>query len=106
MPIFGGTLQIQGLATPDTLAGQSLYLAESNFRLEIDTPFLHLFALMGAHFLHYRLTTGAAQAGFGINLGIGTALSLGRGFELSLAIRTYIQQRTMVTFGGGFSFLL
>lgn len=106
IPLFGGTLQLQALATADALAGQSLYLAESNFRLEMETPFVHLFALFGAHFLHYRLTSGAAHAGFGANFGIGTALALGKGFELSLAIRTYIQQRTMVTFGGGFSFLL
>lgn len=105
VPVLGGTVQLQTVWGSDDSAGISLNLVEANYRLEIEIPFLNVFALFGAHYLRYTLAT-TTHAGFGANLGIGLSFLMGKNFEVSLSLRTYLQQRSTVSFGGGFAFLL
>ena len=105
IPILGGTLQLQMSmgGTPNLL---TLYLAESNYRLEMETPFFNAFALFGVHYLYYGLNSGTKYGNFGANLGLGVAISMDRNFEMILSVRTYLQRRSTVSFGVGFSFLI
>jgi hypothetical protein len=105
-PFLKGTLQLQATGGGDTNTGFSLYLAESSYRFEIPTPFANLFLWAGGHFLYYQLGHQPVHRGVGAHFGLGTAFLMGKGFEVSLSLKTYIQQRTMVSLGGGFSFLL
>ena len=83
----------------------TLYLIETNYRLLLPTPFLTVFALAGAHFLHYSLEVNSHGA-FGGNLGFGLLLPMAGSFHVSLALKTYLQSQPIVSVGGGFSFLL
>jgi hypothetical protein len=103
-PILGGTVQLQSVWGTDRDTNLSLMLIETNYRLEIEIPFFHVFGLFGAHYLRYSQTT--EHSGFGANLGIGLAFLMGKNFELSFSLRTYLQQRSTVSFGGQFAFLL
>lgn len=104
LPLFGGTLQFQAVYGSDT--GVSLYLAETTYRVEIPSPYVNLFALFGAHFLHYSVLNQPSFGRFGTNFGLGASFMMSRTFEMAITLRTYIQQRSTITFGGGFSFLL
>jgi hypothetical protein len=106
MPLLGGTLQVQGVWGGNGVTGLSLYLVETNYRRELMTPFFHAFVLVGAHYLHYGYPGGTTLDGPGVNAGIGLAFAMGEGFELSGALKAYLQNRTLLSFGGGFSFLL
>jgi hypothetical protein len=101
-PFLGGTIQAQSVWGSD--GGVSLTLVETNYRLEIEIPYFHAFALFGAHYLRY--TEANTHEGFGANLGIGLSFLMGKNFELAFSLRTYLQQRSTVSFGGGFAFLL
>lgn len=104
VPLLGGTLQFQAVYGSDT--GVSLYLAETTYRIEIPSPYVNLFALLGAHYLHYSVLNSPSFGKFGTNFGVGASFMMGRSFEMAFTLRTYIQQRSTITFGGGFSFLL
>ncbi len=105
MPFIGGTLQLQGLFGSDASVTTSLSLFEANYRLELEIPFFHLFAFVGCHYLHYK-SISTEHDGFGMNFGFGLAFQMGKNLELALSLRTYLQSRSTVSFGGGFSFLL
>lgn len=106
VPLFGGTLQLQGATGSDSGTGLTLYLAEATYRLEMSIPYFNSFALVGAHILHYSASGGVTHQGVGANFGIGLSFLMGRGFEMAFSLRTYVQQRSTISFGGGFSFLL
>jgi len=104
-PIFGGTIELRGGigGAPST----SLYLAEATYRFDIPSPFLNTFLLLGAHYLTYTVTSvPATHDGFGANTGLGFSFPLSKSLEVSLGLRVYLQSRSMMTFGGGLSFLL
>ena len=104
IPVLGGTAQIQSVWGNDKDTNLSLMLVEANYRLEIEIPYFHAFGLFGAHYLRY--TQATEHSGFGANLGIGLSFLMGRNFEVSFSLRTYLQQRSTVSFGGQFAFLL
>ena len=103
IPIGKDALQIQGLYGYST--GLSLTLAELNYRFNIPTPFFSGFLLGGAHFLHYAFT-GHNHDFFGGNGGLGFLLNMSRSFSMTLMMKVYLQDRAMLSFGGGFNFLL
>jgi hypothetical protein len=104
VPLLGGTLQVQGVFGSDSSINLNLTLLEATYRVEIEFPYFNAFALFGAPYLRYAQTT--THAAFGANLGVGISFLMGKNLELSLALRTYLQQRSTISFGGGFSFLL
>lgn len=105
VPVFHGTLQLEGFFGSDPTDSLDLQMAEANYRLEVEIPYFNLFALFGAHYLHYTKAT-TPHSGFGANTGIGVSFLMGQNFELALSLRAYIQQRTTIGVGGGFSYLL
>ncbi len=104
VPVLGGTIQLQGGTGQQSPL--SLYLLETTYRLELPTPYFSTFVLAGAHFLYYAIEAGALRRNLGATVGLGVSLMMGRDFELSFTLRTYIQQRSTIGFAGGFSFLL
>ncbi len=104
VPLFGGTLQWQAVYGSDT--GVSLYVAETTYRIEIPNPYVNLFGLFGAHYLYYSVLNHPSRGKFGTQFGLGASFMMGSSFEMAFTLRTYIQQRSTITFGGGFSFLL
>lgn len=83
----------------------NLYLTEVNYRYLIPTPYFRLFALAGAHYLHYGLS-GQNHDGPGGNLGIGVLVPLARDLHLSVSLKSYVRERSILSVGGGFTFLL
>ncbi|MBY0371645.1 hypothetical protein K2X33_13245 [bacterium] len=104
IPLYVGTLQIQGSFGGS--GGLALYLAEANYRLEMPTPYFNAFALFGAHYLHYVPVSSTQRGAPGATIGLGMALLLDESFELVLGLKTYLQKRSTISFGLGFSFLI
>ena len=102
-PLWGHTFQVAGLY--GSQAGLNVYLLETSMRFGISMPYFNGFVLAGAHYLRYSQDV-TVQGAAGANAGLGLALALGSGFEVHLGLRAYIQRRTMIAMGGGFSFLL
>jgi hypothetical protein len=105
-PLFGGTLQLQGGTGSDPGSQLTLYVVEAAFRVELETPFFQAFGAFGAHLLHYGVAGAAPSQSPGGNFSLGLSTVLGEGFELSLGVKAYFQSRTIISFGGGFSFLI
>lgn len=106
IPLFGGTLQIQGGTGNEPTRQLTLYVVETAFRLEMETPFFQAFGAFGAHLLHYGVAGASAVQSPGANFSLGLSTAFGEGFDMSLGVKAYFQSRTIVSFGGGFSFLL
>jgi len=103
IPLGSDTLHFEGLYGASN--GLSLFVLEAGYRLNFDTPFLSGYLLAGGHFLHYSLNSMPHQF-FGGNLGLGLTLPMSRDFSLDLGMKVYLQARAIVSFGGGFNFLL
>lgn len=106
IPLFGGTLQLQGGTGNEPTRQLTLYVLEVAYRLELETPFFQAFGAFGAHLLHYGVARSPGLLSLGANFGLGLSTALGEGFDMSLGVKAYFQSRTIVSFGGGFSFLL
>lgn len=103
-PVIGGTFQLQmGTGQQSPL---SLYVLDATFRIDLPTPYFSTFVLLGTHFLYYAIENGAIRRNMGGTVGLGASLMMGRDFEISATLRTYVQARSTISFGGGFSFLL
>ncbi len=105
-PLFGGTLQLQGGTGSEPSRQLTLYVVEMAFRLELKTPFFSGFGALGAHLLHYGVAGAVPSQSPGANFALGLSTALGEGFDVSLGVKAYFQSRTIISFGGGFSFLL
>ena len=103
IPVGRDKIQVQAMYGATT--GLSMSLAEMNYRFDIPTPFFTSFLLAGGHYLHYSFS-GRGHDVWGMNLGLGFTLNMSRNFGLALSMKGYLQDRVMISFGGGFNFLL
>ncbi len=82
-----------------------LYSGEVNYALVLPTPFFTPFLLAGIHWMHYALS-GVGHDNFGGNAGIGLLFPLSSDFQITLGLKSYLESRAIIAFGGGFSFFL
>jgi len=79
-------------------------LTEVDYRFNLSTPFITGFALTGLHYLHLRV--GLKNKDFvGPVFGIGFDLPMAQSFKMGLQMKLYYPRKTMLGFGGSFSFL-
>jgi hypothetical protein len=88
-------------SNPET---SSLILSELNYKFNLSTPFITGYALTGLHYLHFRLAF-QNKDWVGPVLGFGFDLPMARNFKMGLQMKLYYPKKTMLGFGGGFSFL-
>lgn len=88
-------------SNPETSA---LILSELNYKFNLSTPFITGYALAGLHYLHFRLAF-QNRDWVGPVLGFGFDLPMARNFKMGLQMKLYYPKKTMLGFGGGFSFL-
>lgn len=103
--IFVGQDSIQIQALYGAKDGLSIYTVEAGYRLTASTPYFSGFALLGVHYLHYSFAQ-ADHDYYGGNLGMGFSLSPTKSFDVRLELKSYFQERTVISSGGGFSFYL
>lgn len=88
-------------STPETSA---LILGEIDYRFNVATPFISGYALTGLHYLHFRAVFQNKDF-VGPVLGFGFDLPMAKSFKMGLQMKLYYPKKTMLGFGGGFSFL-
>jgi hypothetical protein len=103
IPLGGDHLRVQGLFAGQN--GVTLYMAEAGYYWTVTTPFFMGMVGLGAHYMHYN-TIDASYDFVGGNLGVGLSLVMSKSFHVLLEMKGYIQERSMLTAGGGFSFVL
>ncbi|NQW45168.1 MAG: hypothetical protein HQ462_07170 [Deltaproteobacteria bacterium] len=82
----------------------NLILSELDYRFNLSTPFITGYALAGLHYLHFRLAFKDKDY-VGPVVGFGFDLPMARTFKMGLRMKLYYPLKTMLSFGGGFSFL-
>jgi hypothetical protein len=103
IPVGGDQLRVQALFSAANNV-TFLYLIETGYYWKLPTPFFTCFFDLGLHYLHYE---GPDAFNFlGVNGGFGFSIMMTKGFDIILEGKGYLQQKPMVTFGGGFAFLL
>ena len=103
MPVGNHSIQLQGnFGTSNEL---TVYLFESNFRFHIDTPFVDYFLFAGIHYLYFDYLQDTHWR-FGANAGPGIRLKLGENLDGQVILKLYLQDKTILAFGGGLTFLL
>jgi hypothetical protein len=100
-----GTHAIQVQANYGRSDDLSLYLFEGNFRFNIDTPFIDFFLFAGVHYFHFDYIDNDHWR-FGGNGGPGVRMKLGENLDGQVIMKLYLQDKTVVAFGGGITFLL
>lgn len=83
----------------------TLILSEIDYRFNLYTPFLRAYALAGLHYIHFRLAQVDKEF-VGPVVGLGLDLPMAESFRMGLQMKLYSPKKTMIGFGGGFSFLL
>lgn len=108
IPFLGNKLYLQtlyGSADPESRGATTVILSEVGYQIPIELPFFVMFAEGGVHYLHYT-KLGKSRDMFGGNLGTGLMLPMGKNFKLTLSLKAYLQERAIISLGGGFSILL
>ena len=82
-----------------------LILSEIDYRFNLSTPFVTGYALAGLHYLHFRIAQKDKDF-VGPVIGFGFDLPLAKSFKMGLQMKLYYPRKTMLGFGGGFSFLI
>jgi hypothetical protein len=103
IPIGDDHLRVQGLFTAQSQF--VFYLAEVGYTWTVTTPFFTGFAGLGAHYMHYS-TADALYDFVGGNLGVGLTLAMSKNFHVLVEMKGYIQEKSMLTAGAGFCFVL
>lgn len=83
----------------------SLQLGELAYRWSVPSPHLKGYVLFGGHYLHYSKSGKNHHFG-GPFSGVGFTFSMASKFEASLGMKMYYHGNPMLSFGGGFRFLL
>ena len=83
----------------------TLILSEIDYRFNLSTPFLTGYALAGIHYLHFRVALKDKEF-VGPVIGLGFDLPMAKNFKMNLQMKVYSPKKTMLGFGGGFSFLI
>lgn len=107
-PRFGFVLG-KGLLQTQVLYGYSdsvsAFVGEINYRYSVSTPFFVLFVLAGPHYFHY--TFGKTNHDkVGPQLGYGFAFTASKNFDMQLEMKVYFHHKPILSFGGGFVFLI
>ncbi|NBX67531.1 MAG: hypothetical protein EBR01_01055 [Proteobacteria bacterium] len=82
----------------------ALVLGEVDYRFNLATPFITGYALTGLHYLHFRVAFQNKDF-VGPVVGLGFDLPMAQSFKMGLQMKLYYPRKTMLGFGGGFSFL-
>jgi hypothetical protein len=104
-PLLGHTVQAQ-IDYGSTTTVHVLIL-ELNLRWAFDSPFLNSYFITGAHYLNQESDTvqASSRAALGLTAGLGLAFDLGRDLEAHFDLKGFVQNRTTILVGGGFSVL-
>ena len=103
IPALGNPIRLQLLY--GNLDTTNLFLLELDYALRFQTPFFSGFLVFGPHWLRY-FDSASTNDSIGGNIGFGLSLAMAKNFEAQMAMKFYIQQQLVISFGGGFSFLL
>lgn len=82
----------------------ALVLGEIDYRFNLATPFISGYALAGLHYLHFRIDFKNKDF-VGPVVGLGFDIPMAQSFKMGLLMKLYYPRKTMLGFGGGFSFL-
>ena len=83
----------------------TLLLSELDYRWNIYTPFITGWALLGVHYLHFR-TNSENHDLLGPVTGLGFYFPMAHGLNMGLGMKIYLPKKTVLSFGGGFVYLL
>lgn len=107
-PMFAipfGPHRLQVHATYGGTDGLSVYTLEPSFKFVLRNPFFRGFAAVGGQLFHYS-AGGTSYDHTGANVAFGLIFPMGMNCEWTLIWKSYLQARTLMSFGGGFTFLL
>ena len=107
IPIGSNALELQAIYGGNNGGSEtvSLYLLDTDYRINIPTPFLTAFVLGGIHYMHYGFL-GNDHGFFGPFTGLGFDFPMAKDFLMGMAMKIYLSQKVMLTFGGSFAFIL
>ena len=83
----------------------SLFLSEVGYRYNVITPFIHPYFVGGIGYLHYGYAHNDHNFLTPLT-GLGFWFSMTRNFQMNLAMKIYIPEKTILNFGGTFVYLL
>ena len=80
---------------------KNIYVLDTSYKLQVDTPFILGYLLFGPHFLYYK-NPEISREYLGFHLGFGAKVPCGKGFSVQMDMKLFFQERTVARFGGGF----
>ncbi len=99
-----GPLAVYGRVNYGSVVNIYAFIAELGMRVRIATPFMDLFATLGGH--HFKYGGSGSQYRYnGGAVGLGGSVLIAGNVAAELAIKTYLQERNLFSYGVGIVFL-